>query len=75
MLGQLPAPLMAAEIETPGPGQLRALLVSAGNPVLSVPGSARLERALDRLDLQVGIDLYLNETHRHADYVAAGASG
>jgi formate dehydrogenase len=69
VLGQLPAPLMAAEIETPGPGQLRALIVSAGNPLLSVPGATDLERALGKLDLQVGIDLYLNETHRHADYV------
>jgi anaerobic selenocysteine-containing dehydrogenase len=69
VLGQLPAPLMAAEIETPGPGQLRALIVSAGNPLLSVPGSQDLERALGKLELQVGIDLYVNETHRHADYV------
>jgi anaerobic selenocysteine-containing dehydrogenase len=69
VLGQMPAPLMAAEIETPGRGQLRALIVSAGNPVLSVPGSRDLERALHSLELQVGIDLYLNETHRHADYV------
>ena len=69
VIGQMPAPLMAAEIETPGPGQLRALIVSAGNPLLSVPGSRDLERALDTLELQVGIDLYLNETHRHADYV------
>jgi anaerobic selenocysteine-containing dehydrogenase len=69
VLGQLPAPLMAAEITTPGRGQLRALLVSAGNPVLSVPGSRELEHALGQLDLQVGIDYYLNETHRHADYV------
>jgi formate dehydrogenase len=69
VLGQLPAPLMAAEIETPGRGQIRALIVSAGNPVLSVPGAHELERALGSLELQVGIDLYLNETHRHADYV------
>jgi anaerobic selenocysteine-containing dehydrogenase len=69
VLAQLPAPLMAAEIETPGRGQLRALIVSAGNPILSVPGSADLERALGSLELQVGIDLYLNETHRQADYV------
>jgi anaerobic selenocysteine-containing dehydrogenase len=74
VIGQLPAPLMAPEIETPGPGQLRALIVSAGNPVLSVPGSQALERALDTLDLQVGIDLYLNETHRHADYVLPAAT-
>jgi formate dehydrogenase len=69
VLGQLPAPLMAAEIETPGPGQLRALIVSAGNPLLSVPGARDFERSLGKLDLQIGIDLYLNETHRHADYV------
>ncbi len=74
VIGQLPAPLMAPEIETPGKGQLRALIVSAGNPVLSVPGSNRLERALGQLDLQVGIDLYLNETHRHADYVLPAAT-
>jgi formate dehydrogenase len=69
VLGQLPAPLMAAEIETPGRGQIKALIVSAGNPVLSVPGAHDLERALGTLELQVGIDLYLNETHKHADYV------
>ncbi|MDZ5623250.1 molybdopterin-dependent oxidoreductase [Nocardioides sp. HM23] len=74
VIGQLPAPLMAAEIETPGKGQLRALIVSAGNPVLSVPGSTGLERALGKLDLQVGIDLYLNETHKHADYVLPAAT-
>ncbi len=74
VLGQLPAPIMAAEIETPGPGQLRALFVSAGNLLLSVPGSDGFERALDRLDLQVGIDFYVNETHRHADYLLPAAT-
>jgi formate dehydrogenase len=65
---------MAEEIETPGKGQLRALIVSAGNPVLSVPGTQRFEQALDKLELQVGIDFYLNETHRHADYVLPAAT-
>ena len=74
VLGQMPAPLMAPEIETPGKGQLRALIVSAGNPVLSVPGSNRFEAALGKLDLLVGIDMYVNETHRHADYVLPAAS-
>ena len=74
VLFQLPAPLMAEEITTPGPGQLRALIVSAGNPVLTVPGATEFERALGDLDLQVGIDLYLNETHRHADYVLPAAT-
>jgi anaerobic selenocysteine-containing dehydrogenase len=74
VIGQLPAPLMAAEIETPGKGQLRALIVSAGNPVLSVPGSTGLEQALGKLDLQVGIDMYINETHKYADYVLPAAT-
>jgi len=74
VLGQMPAPLMAGEITTPGKGQLRALLVSAGNPLLSVPGSHDFEKALGQLDLQVGIDFYLNETHRHADYVLPAAT-
>ena len=74
VLYQLPAPLMAEEITTPGPGRLRALIVSAGNPVLTVPGATEFESALGDLDLQVGIDLYLNETHRHADYVLPAAS-
>ena len=53
----------------PGPGQVRALFVSAGNPVLSVPNGAELEGALDSLELSVGIDLYLNETTGRCDYV------
>jgi anaerobic selenocysteine-containing dehydrogenase len=69
VLGQLPATLMAPEIETPGRGQLRALVVSAGNPVLSVPDGAALERAFEGLDLLVSIDFYVNETAQHADYV------
>jgi anaerobic selenocysteine-containing dehydrogenase len=69
VLRNLPATLMAKEVTTPGPGQLRALFVSAGNPVLSVPNGHELEAALDQLDLLVSVDLYVNETNRHADYV------
>jgi anaerobic selenocysteine-containing dehydrogenase len=69
VLGSEPASLMAKEIATPGPEQVRALFVSAGNPVLSVPNGDELEAALDRLDLCVSLDLYVNETNAHADYV------
>ena len=69
VLGSMPATMMAPEIETPGPGRLRALFVSAGNPVLSVPDGEALERALPKLDLHVSLDLYVTETNRHADYV------
>lgn len=43
--GELPVAVLAEEIETPGAGQIRALLTSAGNPVLSTPNGARLERS------------------------------
>jgi anaerobic selenocysteine-containing dehydrogenase len=69
VLGNMPASLIPQEIETPGPKQLRALFVSAGNPVLSVPDGEAMERALGKLDLLVSLDFYVNETNRHADYV------
>ena len=69
-----PAGVMAKEITTAGPGQVRALVVSAGNPVLSVPNGDELEHALQSLELMVGIDLYVNETLSHCDYVLPAAS-
>ncbi len=69
VLGSFPAALMAQEITTPGPGQLRALIVTAGNPVLSVPNGTALVEALSQLELMVSIDLYVNDTNRYADYV------
>ncbi|MET9592428.1 molybdopterin oxidoreductase family protein [Streptomyces sp. NPDC006516] len=68
--GELPAAALAEEIETPGEGRIRALIVIAGNPVLSAPDGDRLDRALaDGLDFMVSVDPYLNETARHADVV------
>jgi anaerobic selenocysteine-containing dehydrogenase len=60
---------MIDEMETPGEGQIRALFTLAGNPVLSSPNSARLERALDDLEFMVSVDIYVNETTRHADVI------
>jgi anaerobic selenocysteine-containing dehydrogenase len=67
--GELPVSALADEIERPGERQVRALFTSAGNPVLSTPNGARLERALERLELMVAVDLYINETTRHADII------
>lgn len=74
MLGSEPAANMAAEITTPGKGQIRALIVSAGNPVLSTPNGPALEEALGELDLMISLDLYVNETNAHADYVLPGTA-
>jgi anaerobic selenocysteine-containing dehydrogenase len=67
--GELPTAVLAEEIETPGRGQIRALITSSGNPVLSAPNGPRLARALDGLELMVAVDIYLNETTRHAHYI------
>jgi anaerobic selenocysteine-containing dehydrogenase len=69
VFGELPMGCLAEEIETPGPGQVRALITVAANPVLSAPGGARLAAALDSLDFMVSLDIYCNETTRHADVV------
>lgn len=67
--GELPVAALAEEIETPGPGRIRALVVHAGNPVLSLPNGGRVERALGSLELMVAIDVYRNETTRLADLI------
>jgi anaerobic selenocysteine-containing dehydrogenase len=67
--GELPVSAFAEEIETPGDGQIRAVLTIAGNPVLSTPDGKRLGEAFDRLDFMAAVDIYLNETTRHADVI------
>ena len=61
--------MLADEIETPGQGQIRAMVTFAGNPVLSVPNGRRIAAAFDKLDFMVSIDIYINETTRHADVI------
>ncbi len=69
VLGSYPAGILADEIETSGEGQLRAMFVSAGNPLLSCPNAQRLDGAFRKLELLVTIDLFRNETGNLADYV------
>ncbi|MGF1511660.1 MAG: molybdopterin oxidoreductase family protein [Myxococcota bacterium] len=67
--GELPVSVLSEEMETEGPGQIRALFTHAGNPVLSTPGGHRLEKAVSHLDFMVSVDFYLNETTRFADVI------
>ena len=69
LFGELPVSALAEEIDTPGEGQVRALITVAGNPILSTPNSDRLEGAVEGLDFMLSIDIYVNETTRHADVV------
>jgi anaerobic selenocysteine-containing dehydrogenase len=68
-LSELPAAALAEEIDTPGEGQIKAMITIAGNPVLSAPDGDRLDRALDGVGFMLSIDPYLNETTRHADVI------
>ena len=72
--GELPITCMAEEMETAGEGQIKALITVASNPVLSSPDGPRLAAALDQLEFMVSLDIYLNETTRHADVILPGLS-
>jgi anaerobic selenocysteine-containing dehydrogenase len=74
VLGQAPVSCMTEEIATPGDGQLKALITVAGNPVLSTPGGDKLDEVLPMLEAMISIDLWLNETTRHADVILPGLS-
>ena len=72
--GELPVAALAEEMLTPGDGQVRALVTVAGNPVLSTPNGRQLDVALQGLEFMLSIDLYINETTRHADLILPSTS-
>lgn len=67
--GELPVSALAEEMDTPGEGQVRALVTHAGNPVLSTPNGRRLEQAIAGLSFYVAVDFYVNETTRLAHVI------
>lgn len=72
VIGEIPVATLADEILTPGEGQVRALITVAGNPCLSTPNAGRLAESLRQLDFMISLDVYLNETTRHADVILPG---
>ncbi len=74
VFGGLPAAVLPDEILTPGDGQVRALVVVAGNPVLSFPDTAKVEAALRQLELLVSVDIFLNDTATFAHWVLPAAT-
>lgn len=72
--GELPVSALAEEILDADDDRVRALITIAGNPILSTPDSNRLDEALASLDFMVSIDIYLNETTRHADVILPGST-
>ena len=61
------------EIITPGQDQIRGLIISAGNPVVSGPSGKILDESLSKLDCLVAIDLVQRESHRHAHWLIPAA--
>ena len=73
-LGEFPASAMAEEISTPGDGQVRAMVVVGGNPILSTPNGERLAKAFADLEFVLSVDIYLNETSKFADVILPAPS-
>ena len=67
--GEFPVSVLAEEMETPGEGQIRAMVTVAGNPVLTAPNGLRIGAAMEQLDFMMSIDLHINDTTRHADLI------
>lgn len=74
-MGELPVAALAEEISAPGEGQIKALITSCGNPVLSTPNGGALDAALEKLEFMVSIDIYINETTSRADVILPPATG
>lgn len=68
----LPGAILADEILTPGEEKIRALIVTAGNPLLSLPDTSKVERALKDLELLVSVDIFRSNTGDLADYILPG---
>ncbi len=73
--GELPVSTLAEEILTPGEGQIKGMVTIAGNPVLSTPNGRRLDEAFAGLEFMVAIDIYINETTRHANIILPPTTG
>lgn len=73
-IGMLPCAALADEMLVPGEGQVRGFVTQAGNVVLSNPNAAKLQRAFEGLEFMLSLDIYVNETTRHADIIIPGPS-
>ena len=71
----MPSSTLADEILTPGKGQIKALIVIGGNPVLSLPDKAKIKQALSALDLLICIDVRRTDTTALADYILPASYG
>jgi anaerobic selenocysteine-containing dehydrogenase len=69
LMGESATPTLAEDILTPGPGRIRALMISAANPASAIPDSRKVVEAFRQLDLLVVVEPFETETAKLADYV------
>jgi anaerobic selenocysteine-containing dehydrogenase len=69
ILGEYPMSTFADEVLTAGDKQIRALIVTAGNPLATGPDLSKLKKAFGQLELLVVIDLFMSTTAQAADWV------
>jgi anaerobic selenocysteine-containing dehydrogenase len=67
--GEFPVSALSEEITTTGEGQIKAMVIGAGNPVLTTPNGTQLDKAFSGLDFVVAVDFYITETSRHANII------
>src|SRR5215475_8107705 len=74
IFGGPPAAVFADDVLSDAPDRIRALVVVAGNPVITFPHTAKVETALRRLELLVCVDLYVSDTATFAHYALPAAT-
>ncbi len=72
--GELPVSTMAEDM-LEADSSIKGMVTIAGNPVLSTPNGKQLDQALEQMDFMVSIDIYLNETTRHANIILPPTTG
>ena len=70
--GELPVSAMAEDILA---GGIKALFTICGNPVLSTSNGTQLDTALAELEYMVSVDIFINETTRHANIILPPTTG
>lgn len=74
IFGGPPATVLADDVLSTDPDRIRALVVVAGNPVITFPHTDKVERALRALELLVCIDIYPSDTIAFADFALPAAT-
>jgi anaerobic selenocysteine-containing dehydrogenase len=69
LFGERMTGALVDDIVDDGPGRVRGLIVSGGNPAIAIPGARSAADALGRLELLVAIDPFMTPTARLAHYV------